>query len=189
MNTETGASRRLFTDAQQIKFSNAMPVVSPKGKRVAFVSSRSGHYRIWVANLDGSDAKAISPLDRDEHPTLKLPLEQKVPAWSPDGKRIAHWQGVEMTHMSRFTGKRDRERDEQISQTWHVWTVGADGKNKRKMGRGDDPTWSPDGFVTRAFPDPKRGGPRIMIDSKAGWADLSILPSKTPRYGRFTWKP
>ena len=23
---------------------------------------------------------------------------------------------------------------------------------------GDDPTWSPDGFVTRAFPDSSRGG-------------------------------
>jgi TolB protein len=189
MNTKTGVSRRLFADGEQIKFSNAMPAVSPKGNQVAFVSNRSGHYRVWVANMDGSDAKAISPLDREEHPTLELPLEQKVPAWSPDGKLIAHWQGVEMTHMSRFTGKPDGERDEQISQTWLVWTVGADGKNKRKMGWGDDPTWSPDGFVTRAFPDPKRGGPRIMIDSQAGWADLSIIPEKTPRYGRFAWKP
>ncbi|HBE98242.1 MAG TPA: hypothetical protein DDW68_13830, partial [Verrucomicrobiales bacterium] len=31
MNTETGESRRLFSDPEQLKFSNAMPVVSPKG--------------------------------------------------------------------------------------------------------------------------------------------------------------
>jgi len=189
MNTETMESRRLFSDPQQIKFSNAMPVVSPKGTKVAFVSNRSGHYRIWVSNLDGSDAKPISPLSAERDETLNLPIEQKVPAWSPDGKRIAHWQGVEMTHMSKFTGKPDQKRDKLISETWHVWVVDSDGKNKRKAGRGDDPTWSPDGFVTRAFPDPQKGGPKIMIETKTGWEELPIVPAGSPHYGRFTWIP
>ncbi len=189
MNTETMESRRLFSDAQQIKFSNAMPVVSPQGKKIAFVSNRGGGYRIWLSNLDGSDAKPISPVATEKDETLDLPIEQKVPSWSPDGKWIAHWEGVEMTHMSRFTGKQDPKRDQLIAATFHVWVVGSDGKGKRKAGRGDDPNWSPDGFVTRSFPDPKRGGASVMIEDNNNWRELLILPSGAVRYGRFTWKP
>ena len=60
MNTETGESRRLFSDPEQIKFSNAMPAVCPTREKIAFVSNRSGPLRIWVSNLDGSDAKPVS---------------------------------------------------------------------------------------------------------------------------------
>ncbi len=188
MNTETLQTRRLFNDPEQIKFSNSMPTVSPNGKKVAFVSDRSGTYRVWVSNLDGSGAKPISPTPTPYDETIKAPFEQKVPCWSPDGKWIAHWQGVEMIYLSKFTGKQDRERDKLISASWHVWVVGIDGKNKRRAGRGDDPTWSPDGFVTRSFPDPQKGGPKIMIETERGWKDLPIVPPRT-RYGRFGWKP
>ena len=188
MNTETGESRRLFSDPEQIRFNNAMPSISPDGTQVAFVSDRSGTFRIWVSQLDGSDAKLVSPTPREQDETLKLPLEQKVPAWSPDGKWIAHWEGVEMIHMSQFTGLNNPKRDQQIAATFHVLVVGSDGKNKRKVGRGDDPTWSPDGFVTRAFPDPQRGGPKVMVETKSGERELPIVPRKR-NWGRFTWLP
>ena len=188
MNTETGKSRRLFTDPEQIKFSNAMPSVSSDGKKVAFVSNRSGTFRVWVSNFDGSDARLISapPTDQDEN--LRLPIEQKVPLWSPDGKWIAHWEGVEMIHMSQFTGIRNPGRDQQISETFNVWVVSSDGTQRRKVGRGDDPTWSPDGFVTRAFPDRERGGPRVMIETKFGEEELEVVP-RNKNWGRFTWLP
>ncbi|MBI4658680.1 MAG: PD40 domain-containing protein [Verrucomicrobia bacterium] len=187
MNTETRQFRRLFSDPEQVKFSNMMAVVSPAGTKVAFTSNRSGHYRIWVSNLDGSDASPLSPEAADVDETLQLPIDQKVPSWSPDGKWIAHWEGVEMSHLSLFTGKADHQRDMLIGGTWNVWVVGSDGKNKRKAGRGDDPNWSPDGFVTRSFPD--KGGANVMIEMKDGWKELPIIPAKMPRYGRFTWKP
>ena len=157
VNVKTGQARRLFTDKEQLKYSNAMPVVSPKGDRIAFVSNRSGNMRVW----DGSDAKLVSKPEMEYHEVIQAPIEQKVPAWSPDGKWIAHWEGVEMTHMSKFTGVRNRQRDQMISRTFRVWVVVSDGRNRRKVGRGDDPTWSPDSFVTRAFPDPKRGSPIV----------------------------
>ena len=185
INVETGQTRRLFSDPDQITFNDAMPSVSPDGKKVAFVSKRSGTFRVWVSNLDGSDAKPISPT-KDQHESLNLPIEQKVPAWSPDGKWIAHWEGVEMIHMSHFTGIKNPKRDQQISATFSVWVVSSDGKKRRKVGRGDDPTWSPDGFVTRAFPDREHGGPKIMIETKLGEKELPIVPRKR-NWGRFTW--
>lgn len=188
MNTETGESRRLFSDPEQIKFSNSMPVTSPKGNQIAFVSNRSGDMRVWVSNFDGSDARLASPPEVDIHETLELPIEQKVPAWSPDGKWIAHWEGVEMVHMSKFTGIQDHEKDQQISATFHVWVVDSDGKNRRKAGRGDDPTWSPESEVTRAYPDQERGGPKVVLETEAGWKELPLVPPGSG-FGRFTWKP
>ena len=93
-----------------------MPSVSPDGKRIAFVSNQSGPFRVWVSQLDGSDSKLISPPPSDQDADLKLPIEQKVPAWSPVGKWIAHWGGVEMIHMSNFTGIINPIRDQQISK-------------------------------------------------------------------------
>jgi Tol biopolymer transport system component len=188
VNVRTGKARRLFTDKEQLKHSNAMPVVSPQGDRIAFVSNRSGDMRVWVSALDGSGAKLVSKPEMDYHEQLKAPIEQKVPAWSPDGKWLAHWEGVEMIHMSQFTGVPDPRRDQMIASTFHVWVVGSDGKKRRKTGRGDDPTWSPDGFVTRAFPDPNRGGPVVMVESASGEQALPIVPPKR-NWGRFTWMP
>ena len=188
MNTATGESRRLFSNPEQRKFSNSMPVVSPCGELIAFVSNRSGNMRVWVGNLDGSEAKLVSLPDIEYHDVIEAPIEQKVPAWSPDGKWIAHWEGVEMMHMSKFSGVPNPQRDRLISETFHVWVVGRDGMNRRRVGRGDDPTWSPDGFVTRAFPDPVRGGPKIMVESAAGEKELPLVPRKRD-WGRFTWMP
>jgi Tol biopolymer transport system component len=188
MDTKTGNTRRLFSDPEQIKFSNAMPSMSPNSNRIAFVSNRSGTFRIWVSNLDGSDAKPVSTPPAERHAKLNLPFEQKVPAWSPDGQWIAHWEGVEMIHMSPHTGIKNPERDRQISATFNVWVVSSDGMERRKVGRGDDPTWSPDGFVTRAFPDPQRGGPKVMVETKSGEKELPIVPRKR-NWGRFTWVP
>ena len=188
MNTETGESRRLFSDPEQLKFSNSMPVVSPRGDRIAFVSNRSGNMRIWVSALDGSNAQLASPPTIDFHEVIKAPIQQKVPAWSPDGKWIAHWEGVEMIHMSKFTGIPNPQKDRLISETFHVWITNIDEKKRKRVGRGDDPTWSPDGFVTRAFPDQKSGSPKVMITTKSGEKELPIVPNQR-NWGRFTWNP
>ena len=188
MDTKTDQSRRLFSDPEQTRFSNAMPSISNDGRKIAFVSDRSGTFRIWVSDLDGSGAKLISRPPGEQDENLQLPIEQKVPAWSPDGKWVAHWEGVEMIHMSQYTGVRNPERDRKISETFSVWVASSDGKKRRKVGRGDDPTWSPDGFVTRAFPDPERGGPKVMIETRSGEKQLPIVPPRA-NWGRFAWLP
>lgn len=188
MDIKSGGTRRLFNESEQVQFNNSMPSVSPKGQWIAFVSDRSGPFRVWVSKLDGSEARMVSTPPVERHKQLDLPFEQKVPCWSPDGKWIAHWEGVEMIHMSPYTGIQDPKRDQQISATFHVWVCSSEGGKRRKVGRGDDPTWSPDGFVTRAFPDPKRGGPMIVVETKTTEKEMPIVPHRK-NWGRFTWLP
>ena len=188
INTENGQSRRLFTDPEQLKYSNAMPSVSPDGSLIAFVSNRRGMMRIWVSELNGSNAKLISKPDSPHHDIIDAPFEQKVPVWSPDGNWIAHWEGVEMTHMSPYTGISNPERDQRIASTFHVWSVDKNGENRKKIGKGDDPTWSPAGLLTRAFPDPRYNGPSVVLETKEGPLRLPIIPPGK-NWGRFTWIP
>jgi Tol biopolymer transport system component/DNA-binding winged helix-turn-helix (wHTH) protein len=56
------------------------PRFSPDGKQLAFVSGRSGHRAIWIAD-NGSDAlRQLTELTE---------LITGFPRWSPDGKRLA----------------------------------------------------------------------------------------------------
>jgi Tol biopolymer transport system component/DNA-binding winged helix-turn-helix (wHTH) protein len=56
------------------------PKYSPDGKKIAFMSSRSGSREIWVSNADGSNPVRMTAFGG--------PLVGG-PTWSPDGKRIA----------------------------------------------------------------------------------------------------
>jgi Tol biopolymer transport system component/predicted Ser/Thr protein kinase len=56
------------------------PQISPDGRRVAFTSTRSGFWEIWISDLDGANAVQIS--------SLKAPTGTGVPHWSPDGRQI-----------------------------------------------------------------------------------------------------
>jgi len=59
---------------------------SPDGKRIAFESTRSGVYSIWVSDADGSNAADLLPGVRATSGT---------PRWSPDGQRIAFDSNME----------------------------------------------------------------------------------------------
>ena len=56
------------------------PVISPDGRRFAFISDRSGVTNLWVANIDGTGLRQIS---QDQSLTLYA-----APAWSPDGESL-----------------------------------------------------------------------------------------------------
>jgi eukaryotic-like serine/threonine-protein kinase len=64
-----------------------MPDLSPDGRRVAFVSSRSGDQGLWVADADFSNASQL---------THGVPVNW--PRWSPDGKQIAFEDGNKPWH-------------------------------------------------------------------------------------------
>jgi Tol biopolymer transport system component/DNA-binding winged helix-turn-helix (wHTH) protein len=73
--TKVGSFDRAFISSTQ---RDGAPQFSPDGKRIAFVSERSGHNEIWVCNSDGSSPVQLTSL----HGVT-------TPRWSPDGRRIA----------------------------------------------------------------------------------------------------
>ncbi len=59
---------------------DALPAYSPDGRRIAFVSDRSGARQVWVAAADGASPRQMT----DYGGCLVLD-----PAWSPDGRTLA----------------------------------------------------------------------------------------------------
>ena len=57
----TGEITRL-TDSPAI---DALPVVSPDGAWVAFVSNREAGWKIWVVPSEGGQARALAPIAGD----------------------------------------------------------------------------------------------------------------------------
>jgi Tol biopolymer transport system component len=80
-----GTSRRQLTDDI---YKDRNPRWSPDGKKLGFMSNRSGTYQIWIINTDGSGLQQFSQApDRDI----------AGPIWSPDGSRIGYWDYQEGT--------------------------------------------------------------------------------------------
>jgi DNA-binding winged helix-turn-helix (wHTH) protein len=57
---------------------NAAPQFSPDGKRIAYMSTRTGDWQIWVSDTNGANARQLSFTE-----------SAGTPRWSPDGRRIA----------------------------------------------------------------------------------------------------
>jgi Tol biopolymer transport system component/DNA-binding winged helix-turn-helix (wHTH) protein len=73
-----GAARALTTDTSH---RNSLPVVSPDGAHVAYMSSRAGEQaNVWVMNIDGG-----SPMQLTTDSAF-----DSQPAWSADGRRILY---------------------------------------------------------------------------------------------------
>ena len=58
---------------------NHSPDLSPDGRRIAFVSTRSGGAEVWIADRDGASPRQLTRFGR---------ATMRQPRWSPDGTRI-----------------------------------------------------------------------------------------------------
>jgi Tol biopolymer transport system component len=55
------------------------PQISPNGKRIAFASDRSGHYEIYICDIDRHNVSQLTSMG----------VNARAPRWSPDGSKIS----------------------------------------------------------------------------------------------------
>ena len=87
--------------------------------QIAFTSTRDGNPEIYVMDADGENQIRLT----------KHPEEDKMPSWSPDGKKIA------------FVSMRNSGRNQ-------IYVMDSIGENIRRITEGAfdlNPAWSPDG--------------------------------------------
>lgn len=162
-----GEPRRL-TDAPQGSYE---PDVSPRGDRIAFVTSRDGDAEVYLMRADGTRQTRLTAFHRDDW----------RPRWSPDGGRIAF--------LSARSGS-DR-----------LYVVRADGTGLRAVGDAaegavTDFAWSPDGrriaYVARTqgararirVAELRTGARRALTDGRSASSDPAWSPDG--RYLAFT---
>ena len=112
---------------------DAFPCFSPDGRQIAFSSTRSGNWQIYTMDADGRNVvQQTNGLMQAVHPSF-----------SPDGKKLVY---------AALGGR---------SAQWELWTVDLTRGEKRMIGYGLFPSWSPDKTVSRiAFQRPRQRGSR-----------------------------
>jgi TolB protein len=102
-----------------------------------------------LAYADGSSLYTISPDGGDVSRIRGIPAGAWLPAWSPDGRRLA------VAIFPPGTGPRE------------LWIVDADGSNATKLAQADNisqPSWSPDGSQLTFAADTQEGSAVHIVD-------------------------
>jgi Tol biopolymer transport system component len=73
------------------------PRYSPDGRQLVFVSDRDGAENLWLADADGSAARALTTTERESYMS---------PVWTPDGEYIVAAKGAQLWlyHRQRGSG-------------------------------------------------------------------------------------
>ena len=152
-------------DARRVTDKNTddgWPTWSPNGQRIAFESSSSGNWDIWVINVDGSGLTNLTHSPEDE----------RYPAWSPNGKKIA------------FTSKRTGDSE--------VWVMNADGSKPVNLtqnpARDRYAMWSPDGKRI-AFNTGRDGNQEIYVMNADGSKPANVTRAPDSIEGLADWSP
>jgi Tol biopolymer transport system component len=152
INADGSGLEKLTTDGN-----NDYPTYSPDGRKIAFISDRTGVEQVWVMNADGSNQTQLS------HSGV---VEDQLPDWSPDGKRIAFAQGD-------FGAGR-------------IWVMNADGTKPVQLtsGPGDDfgTAWSPDGQRIAFVRDFANGDRSVWTMNADGSDQHRLMPLALTEY-------
>jgi TolB protein len=143
---------------------DSSPSWSPQGRKIAFISNRTGTPAVWIADLDRTDAARFQALLPYHRPSASSP------AWSKDGRRLA-WTEAK-------TGSRRLVNWD--SQNPDIPPV--------EIAVGDQLTWTPDNrYLIADLEGPNQSNlETIEAATGAQSAALMAVPGKV--YG-LTWKP
>ncbi|HEY7119483.1 MAG TPA: hypothetical protein VH475_23025 [Tepidisphaeraceae bacterium] len=112
---------------------NAQPCFSPDGKTIAFCSTRAGSWDLYTMDLDGRNVTQVT----------SGPSQDMHPSFSPDGTRLVY---------SSIGGR---------SGQWELWIVNLTTRERKMIGYGLFPNWSPDKSLERiAFQRARQRGSR-----------------------------
>jgi Tol biopolymer transport system component/predicted Ser/Thr protein kinase len=147
------------------------PAYSPDGRRIAFISTRSGAPELWVAEADGDRAVALTQAGG---PLIR------APSWSPDGQRLAFHAFVD--------------------RNWDIYTLPAEGGSPRRMTTepSDEAraTWSRDGrriyFASNRsgawelWRIPAEGGVATRVTHGGGYEAIESADGRTVYFTKLT---
>ena len=161
-----GRNERRLTKAPSSEFT---PSWSPDGRRIAFVSNRTGRFAVYVMRADGTGLRRVVPRRNGGGDAF-------WPSWSPDGRLIAY----SSSHAT--------------PENPEIYVARPDGSGVRRLTRtkggvevlGDDgwPRWSPDGKRI-VFSSNRTGNGEIWIMSADGSGQRRIAGLA----GRDEWAP
>ncbi len=151
-----GTGRRNLTRSP---YDDQYPSVDPTGRRIAFVSDRSGYRAVWVIGVDGTGLRRVTgQLPHDAFPNAP-------PVWDSTGRWLVF------------------DAYSNASPSFTVWTVPAAGGKARRVGVGAGGVWSPTGLVAFVTVLPPDGRTRVKIVTRSGAARWSV-PGRNP-----LWSP
>jgi Tol biopolymer transport system component len=131
------------------------PAVSPTLKEVAFSADFDGTKRIWIASMDGSRLRKVSPTATSLSRTI-----ESQPAWSPDARHIAYVSSDGLTS--------------------EIWVMQADGAYPVRLTSNGavntQPGWSPDGRKI-VFVSDKDGSNDIWLMNPDGSQQVKLVTS------------
>ncbi len=149
---------------------NFEPHISPDGRRVAFVSTRSGSEEIWIVNADGGGTRRL---------TSFRGARLETPRWSPDGARLVFSARVparaDLYVVSADGGVPERltaESDDAVAPSWS-----RDGRSVYFASRREGGTWQ----VWRLALE-GRGMARVTTDG--GYAAQESLDGRSVFFSR-----
>jgi Tol biopolymer transport system component len=145
---------------------NDWPAWSPDGRKLAFISDRTGIEQVYTMRPDGARQTQLTfqPIPHDQ-----------LPDWRPDGRKIAYAQG-----------------DPGVNEK--IWVMNSDGTAQHQVSTGtaDDfgPAWSPDGRQLAFVRDYLNGNRPVMImNAHGGGAHPVYDPSGSVTQFVPAWQP
>lgn len=148
---------------------NASPQFSPDGKRVAFVSSRSGNGEIWVCESDGSNPRQLT--------SFHVPVDA-YPHWSPDGREIA-FQASPEGHAGIYVVSAEGGRPRRLTTDASIVAAPSWSRNGKWIYFGSDKSGA-----WQVWKVPPEGGHAVQVTKKGGFAALESQDGNTLYYAK-----